>query len=750
MSADQTRVQPRSSVVALLLGVAGTIVYHSSQFFSGFDKFFGDRGDVRGFVYFMEHWYLSILGKASLFNPGIFYPTKRTLAYSDLLFGFAAPYSFFRALGFGMFTSTELTIILLTFLAYCVAFVLLYRTLGFGLIPSCAGAMFFAFNSPKFNQLTHLQLQYVFLLPLIFALVITLAKRVETIDQRKAAWLLSLAAVCLNVQLTTTFYYAWYFTLWTIIFLLIALAFRASRNFIIGNVWKFRRAVIIGAAVFLVGFIPIVLVYVPAVRAGSWYDFDFVMAMVPDWRSLLSMGDGNFAWGWFYKRIVGDPRPETWGELMVGIGLVPSLAWIALTVVSVWLIRKGRNERNVGPLFLGVMILATSIFIVLGVKVGGHSLWKYIYLYFPAGGAIRAASRYVIFLTLPMSIAFAYALQKGLQFASGKRGLTVAMLLVAAFGVFEQFGVPKVNGTGFSTTIEEAYLKAMAERLPPDCAAFYVAPGPNPRHSTAEYQYDAMMISAFSRVKTLNASSSQFPRDWNFYFFKNPDYESKVKEWIDSQKITGKVCRLELYPEVEAFDPKAPSPVDDPEFFVRQLYRDFAGQEPHAQLVATQVDKLKNCKPYDETCERAHVALNIFLATGFHERGFFILRMYEAGLGRTPAYEEFMDQMARFSAYLNGHSIGEVQDRLAVELAETEEFKKRQSSEGFRQRIDSAEMMRLGNRSFVILHYFGYLRRDPDARGVNNWTDALDRSGVATQVTEGFITSIEYRQRFRN
>jgi hypothetical protein len=58
------------------------------------------------------------------------------------------------------------------------------------------------------------------------------------------------------------------------------------------------------------------------------------MEMTPNWRALLSMGDGNFAWGWFYKRIVGDPRPATWGELMVGIGLIPSLAWIAPRVRS--------------------------------------------------------------------------------------------------------------------------------------------------------------------------------------------------------------------------------------------------------------------------------------------------------------------------------------------------------------------------------------------------------------------------------
>ena len=718
MNADQIRVY-RRPVAAILVGVIATLQYHSAQFLSAFDIFFGDRGDARGFVYFLEHWYQSLLGKASLLNPGIFYPTKGTLAYSDLLFGFAAPYSFFRMLGFGMFTSTELVIILFTFLSYCVAFVLLYRTLGFSLIPSCAGALFFAFNSPKFNQLTHLQLQYVLLLPLIFALVIMFAKRVETIDQRKATWLLSLAAVCLNVQLATAFYYAWYFALWTVLFLLLALVFRESRNFIFVNAWKFRRALLISAGVFLIGFIPILLVYLPTVRAGAWYRFDFVMEMIPDWRALLSMGDGNYIWSWFYKRVVGEPRPSTWGELMVGIGLVPSLAWIALTVASVWLIKK-REPRVV---FLGVMILATSIFIVLGFKVGNHSLWQYVYQYFPGGGAIRAVSRYVIFLTLPMSIAFAYGLQKALQLAS-TRWLKIAVLLIAVFGVFEQLGVPRINGAGFSTTVEETYLKTTAAKLPGDCTAFYVAPGPHANHATAEYHYDAMMISAISRVKTLNASSSQFPRDWNFYFFKNPDYESKVKEWIDSQKISGKICRLELYPEVEAYDPNTPSPIDDPEFFVRQLYRDFEGQEPDGQVVAAEVEKLRNCNPSNETCDRAHVALKIFLATGFYERGFFILRMYQAESGRMPSYDEFMAAMSNF-----------------------DEFKAKQKSP---ERIENDELMRLQNRSFVILHDLGYLRREPDGNRADGWTEMLDRSGDTARVTEGFINSLEYRQRFRH
>src|SRR5689334_9996793 len=368
-------------LTVFLIGIAATIQYHSAQIFSGFDRFFGDRGDARGFVYFLEHWYQSILGKASLLNPGIFYPTQHTLAYSDLLFGFAVPYSFFRALGFSMFTSTEIVIILLTFLSYCVAFWLLHRTLRFDLVPSCAGAMFFAFNSPKFNQLTHLQLQYVLLLPLIFLFVIIFAKQSETIDQKRAAWLLSLAALCLDLQLATTFYYAWFLVLWTIPFLLLALAFRRSRRFIFHLVQKFRTALIVSAVVFLVGFIPILLVYLPTLRVAPWYLYGFVSDMIPNWRAFLAMGDGNYLWGSFHERLVPHPRPPAWGELMVGIGLIPSLAFIALAIASVRFIKSGRGEtkaeavphpREVGLLFLGLAILATVIFLVLGFKFHDH------------------------------------------------------------------------------------------------------------------------------------------------------------------------------------------------------------------------------------------------------------------------------------------------------------------------------------------------------------------------------------------
>lgn len=741
---------PRKAIlIFLILGIAGTIQYHSDQFLSGFDTFFGDRGDARGFVYFCEHWYQWTIGNTKLLSPEIFYPTKRTLAYSDLLVGFAVPFSFFRALGFGMFASVEIVVILVTFLSYCAAFLLLYRTLGFNLVASCAGAMFFAFNSPKFHQTIHLQLQYVLLLPLMFALVISFAKQTETSDQRRAAVLMSLAALCFNLQLATTFYYAWYFVLWTIIFLALAFAFSGTRRFILNVVGRFWRPLLIASAVFLASFVPIVLLYLPTIKVGTWYEYDFTAQMIPDWRALLIMGDGNYLWGRLSSALTPDPMPGTWGELKVGIGLLPSLAWIVLTVYAVrW------STRKTSTAFLGVMIIATTIFYLIGFKYGGHSPWFYLYQYFPGAGAIRAVARYVIFLALPMSIAFAYALDRGLKYASQskRRALTAIIVAVAAFGIFEQFGVNKISGTGFSTRVEESYLKTMASSLPADCGSFYVATSARANHSTAEYQYDAMLISIVSGVPTLNASSSQFPPGWNMYFVKNPDYEANVKNWIDSRRIPGEVCRLELGPEVEAFDPENPSPVDRTEFFVRQLYRDFAGSEPGGETINPLVQRVDNCAAHDSSCERAAVALNVFLATGFHEQGFFILRMYEAGLGRLPSYDEFTNQLNRFRIFLGAETPGSAREHLIADFVRDANLPGDQSSrEQLVKLVESDELVRrLGNRSFVALHYYGYLRREPDAAGLATWVDLLDRSGDAVKIPAAFLTSVEYRERFRN
>jgi len=54
------------------------------------------------------------------------------------------------------------------------------------------------------------------------------------------------------------------------------------------------------------------------------------------------------------------------------------------------------------------------------------------------------------------------------------------------------------------------------------------------------------------------------------------------------------------------------------------------------------------------------------------------------------------------------------------------------------------------NPAFVLVQYFGYLRRDPDARGYDFWLDVLnnrERENYRGMVC-AFITSAEYQRRF--
>ena len=55
------------------------------------------------------------------------------------------------------------------------------------------------------------------------------------------------------------------------------------------------------------------------------------------------------------------------------------------------------------------------------------------------------------------------------------------------------------------------------------------------------------------------------------------------------------------------------------------------------------------------------------------------------------------------------------------------------------------------NAAFVLMEYFGYLRRDPDAAGYNFWLAKLNQFGgdfVRAEMVNAFLSSSEYRRRF--
>jgi hypothetical protein len=56
------------------------------------------------------------------------------------------------------------------------------------------------------------------------------------------------------------------------------------------------------------------------------------------------------------------------------------------------------------------------------------------------------------------------------------------------------------------------------------------------------------------------------------------------------------------------------------------------------------------------------------------------------------------------------------------------------------------------NEMFVMMEYFGYLRRDPDAAGYQFWLNKLNQFGgnfEQAEMVKAFMVSGEYRDRFR-
>ena len=252
--------------------------------------------------------------------------------------------------------------------------------------------------------------------------------------------------------------------------------------------------------------------------------------------------------------------------------------------------------------------------------------------------------------------------------------------------------------------------------------------------------------------------------------------------------------------------PSAPNPIDADEFFVTQHYRDFFSREPDAPGLKFWTDEIKKCGT-DAQCREARrisVSAAFFLSIEFRETGLLVYRLYRAAYGRVPTrVGEFMLDSRMVG---DGVVVGAVgwEERLAANkrafLAEwttRPEFEQRFAglddsqflqalftnmgvtptdarraallaklasgaarAEVLAEVIDDEQFNRLEfNRAFVLMQYFGYLRRNPsdppdsDLSGYNHWLGKLNDFGGDYQKAEmvkAFLSSTEYRGRFGN
>ena len=232
--------------------------------------------------------------------------------------------------------------------------------------------------------------------------------------------------------------------------------------------------------------------------------------------------------------------------------------------------------------------------------------------------------------------------------------------------------------------------------------------------------------------------------------------------------------------------------IDDIDFFVQQQYIDFLGRMPDSTGFANWNNTLNNCPnggfgEFDNPgCDRVHVSAGFYQSVEFQGRGYWAYRWYDAVLGRRALYTEFIPDMQKVGGALSPAQEAVAKDQYMNDFVQKPEFKAiydALSNQGYVDKLEqtagvtisnkatlvaalnggtqtraqvarnvienSAVFDKFFNRGFVTMQYFGYLRRDPDTIGFQNWVNTLnaDPSNFRHMIF-GFIYSTEYRNRF--
>jgi hypothetical protein len=252
-----------------------------------------------------------------------------------------------------------------------------------------------------------------------------------------------------------------------------------------------------------------------------------------------------------------------------------------------------------------------------------------------------------------------------------------------------------------------------------------------------------------------------------------------------------------------------PNPIDGSAFFIRQHYRDFLGRDPDASGLAFWTDEIEQCGA-DLQCrevKRVNVSAAFFLSIEFQQTGYFVYLLHQAASatgerlgsarfladtgevrqdvvvnqgdweGRLAANKQafalaFVQRPEFVAAYpaamtptqfvdaLNantGDSLSQAEHDARVAELTADNTAAGRGAVLLKLTDDADFRQREFNKAFVLMQYFGYLRRapneSPDANfdGYNFWLGKLDEFNgnfIEAEMVKAFLNSTEYRNRF--
>jgi hypothetical protein len=496
-----------------------------------------DQGDTRLVNFILEHSYRWAVGWATfrplnLWDQPIFFPTTNVAAYSEVLLGSAPIYWLFRALRFGPDTSLQLWMIAILALNFVTMHLFMRNCLGFRPLASAVGAFLFAFAGPRVTQMGHQQL-----LPQFFTILalygLFRAFEPRRLGARQGIYLFFFASAA---QLWAAFYLGWFLFFALLLVGICALSARSHRERL-GQFLATHRATIATAALAsLVLVTPMILHYLKAFRLVGPRPFSAAALMTPPLQSWFYLGPDSWLYSW-QQRFKLFTTITMANEQRMGIG------WITLPLAVIGLYRFSKDRGG----WVRPTALAAVVAVLLVTRYpGGFMPWRIVFHVIPAANAIRAVSRVILLMVVPLSIGLGYLVHTRRSIAAG--------LLIGAICFLEQ---------GRTT---DAYDKlevrndvsAIASRLSKACDTFYYARfyGSNAANVYPQYklQIDAVWASAETGIPTINGYSGNSPIGWGeLWENKIADepgrlrLQEAVRRWSSEQRLDpAKVCWIEL------------------------------------------------------------------------------------------------------------------------------------------------------------------------------------------------------------
>lgn len=511
--------------------------------FSGFDGMAGDDGDARLTMAQLEHWRGVFAGKTRYDSPIWFYPIRHILGIQDGYFLSGTTYAAARVL-LDEHASLEVGLMLTCAIGFVGMALLLCRGLRLNVWVGLIGAVLFTIAGNLYRVHVSQQFLVICYVPLIAWLVI---EGLTGAPSRARAVALPAASFLFVALWWSTFYIAWYASIFLIFLSMLALAggiYRVGIRQCGGAVLSFlrsRSAELAGcAAIVLTGGTMFISLYLPWLRAHGGWPYEVVHSrLLRPMDDLVVAGPDNWVWGYPFNQDAD------------AFGFPPVFAALCLFGIvsgTMRLLRRGVPVDWSALYCFGAGIAALLLWVCF-VRIGDWTLYWLIYTYVPGGSAMRVPVRVNFFLVAVFTPIVMVAIRRFWDHAR-MQGL-VAKIALAALVVVALAEEGTSRQLSAWSRARDRDLLAAIPAPPANCTSFFVnwtlaRPWDN---ALLQYFYspmsDAMLLSARWNVPTLNGLGTAAADSWPAPPPMGEKYENAIRMWVTMHKLNG-VCRVIL------------------------------------------------------------------------------------------------------------------------------------------------------------------------------------------------------------